>query len=557
MTSARQYAFGRFRLDADARLLFRDGERIQLTPKAVDVLVTLVENRGAPVRRQDLFEKVWSDVAVEDGTLSSHISLLRRTIGEELIETIPKRGYRFTGEIEEVQRSERRTLLAVLPFENLSGSRKYDAFSDGLTEEMIMQLGRLNPARLGVIARTSAMTYKATDKTIEQIGRELGVSYVMEGSARRAGGRVRITAQLIQVSDQTHVWAESYEGSLEDILALQRRVSAEVARQTRIRLLAPEQSPRPVVAAAYEAYLQGRSLWARRTEHELRLAIRCFEEAVQADPEYTPAYAGIADTYLAMMDRGFLAPQEATAKARPFTLKALRLDPLLAEAHVSLGHAAFHEFDWLTAESELARGIELNPSTFVGRHYFSNYLAAMGKHAESIAEAEEAKRLDPVSPVAHCNLSTMLWHAGEMARFFEQARKTVEMFPNDLRAWEEMGRAHEQRGAFDAAIEAFQRANSPASLGRAYALAGRIDDARSTLRRLQESPSFVSACDFAYVHVALGEHDQAFAWLEKAFAERSSHMPFVRVNPRLAPLRGDARFERLVERLAFPDTVEA
>jgi TolB-like protein len=562
MTPGRQYAFGRFRLDAEARLLFRDEERIQLTPKAIDVLVTLVESRGAPVRRQDLFREVWSDAVVEDGTLTSHISLLRRMLGEELIETIPKRGYRFVAEVSELQpnaaRAEERALLAVLPFENLSGGRKHDSFSDGLTEEMITQLGRLNPARLGIIARTSAMTYKATDKTIEQIGRELGVSYVLEGSVRRAGGRVRITAQLIQVSDQTHLWADNFEGSLEDILALQSRVAIEVARQTRIRLLAPEQNPRSVIPAAYEAYLQGRSLWERRSADELRLAIRCFQEAIQADPGYAPAHAGIADTYLAMMDRGHLSPREATAKARPYTLKALRLDPDLAEAHVSLGHAAFHEFDWPTAESELARGIALNPSASIPHHYYSNYLAAMGKHAEAIAQAEEAKRLDPVSPVAHCNLATILWQAGERERFAEQARKTLELFPTYSRAWEEVGRAHEQSGAFDAAIEAFRRAGSLASLGRAYALSGRTDEAADVLRQLHDAAktSFVSASDFALIHVALGDRDEAVAWLEKAWEERSSLLPFLRVNPRFATLRDDARFQRLIERLAFPDTVQ-
>ena len=557
MTPGRQYAFGRFRLDADARLLFRDEERIQLTPKAVDVLVTLVESRGAPVRRQDLFEKVWSDAVVEDGTLSSHISLLRRTLGEQFIETIPKRGYRFAGDIEEVQAGEQRLLLVVLPFENLSGGRKFDPFSDGLTEEMITQLGRLNPARLGVIARTSAMTYKATDKTIEQIGRELGVSYVLEGSVRRAGGRVRITAQLIQVSDQTHVWANNYEGSLEDILALQSRVSTEVARQTRIHLECGGHAAAPVVPAAYEAYLQGRSLWQNRTERELRTAIRCFEEAARADPEYAPPYAGIADTYLAMMDRGFLSPIDATAKARPFILRALRIDPLLAEAHVSLGHAAFHEFDWATAEIELKRGAELNPSGFLAHHYLSNFLVATERYAEAIAEAEEAKRVDPVSPVAACNLATILWQTGERTRFAEQARRTVELYPSYSRAWEEAGRAYEQSGDFDAAIDAFRRANSPASLGHTFALMGRTDDARDVLRLLRESPSFVSAADFAMIHAALGEHDEAFAWLEKAWEERSSVLPFLRVHPRFAPLRRDPRFQRLVERLVFPDTVPA
>lgn len=566
MTSGRLYAFGRFRLDADARLLFRDEQRIQLTPKAIDVLVTLIENRGAPVARDELFHRVWSDAAVEDGTLSSHVSLLRKALGGQFIETIPKRGYRFAGAVEE-RPADSRILLAVLPFENLSGKKKHDPFSDGLTEEMITQLGRLNPARLGVIARTSSMTYKSTDKTIEQIGRELGVSYVMEGSVRRFGGRVRITAQLIQVSDQTHLWAENYEGSFEDILSLQSRVSREVARQTRIRLLAPEQTRlenvRPVVPAAYDAYLQGRYLWHRRTEHDLLTSIRCFEESARSDPDYAPAYAGIADAYLTLMDHGYLPAGEATAQARRLVLKALRLDGSLAEAHVSLGHAAFHDFDWPTAESELVRGIELNPNYSVAHHYYSNYLTAMGRLAEAVDEAEEAKRLDPVSPAEHSNLASILWYAGDYERSIEEAQKTLDVNPDYSRAYEDLGRVYEQIGLFDDAIDAFQKALSMegethgilASLAHVYASAGRRDETMEILRRLEEAArtTFVSAYDFVLIFAALGKTDEAFVWLEKACSERSGALPFLKVNPRFASLRDDPRFEKLLHRLGLQE----
>src|SRR5438874_416227 len=267
MSATAQYEFGRFRLDAGGRILFCDQKRIQLTPKAVDVLLTLLENIGSPVSRHDLLLRVWADTTVEEGTLSSHISLLRKTLGAGFIETIPKRGYRFAGELRVPLETKERHLLVVLPFENLSGKKKNDAFSDGLTEEMITQLGRMNPERLGVIARTSSMTYRSTTKTIEQIGRELGVSHVLEGSVRRARNRVRISAQLIQVSDQTHLWADNYEAQLEEILALQSNVARQVAKQIHNRLL-PSQPVRRVVPEAYQAYLQGRYLWNRRTEKD-------------------------------------------------------------------------------------------------------------------------------------------------------------------------------------------------------------------------------------------------------------------------------------------------
>ena len=389
MPAGRVYEFDRFRLDAGARLLFRDRTRIPLTPKAVDLLLALIAKRGAPVGREELFLEVWPGVVVEDGTLTSHISLLRKTLGDGFIETIPKRGYRFVGAIEaRAPTAEDRLLLAVLPFQNLGGSRKDDSFADGLTEELITQLGRLNAARLGVIARTSSMAYKSTDKTIERIGRELAVSYVLEGSARRAGGRVRIAAQLIQVSDQTHVWAESYEGSLEDILALQSSVARAVAKQIESRLL-PQEPSAKVVPEAYEAYLQGRYLWHRRSGSDLDASIRSFQHAIECDPAYASAYAGLADAYLSLLDHNVMRPREATAKARPLLATALRLDESLAEAHASLAHAAFHELDWPAAEREFVRALQLNPSCATALHYGSNFLVCIKQFDEAISKAEE------------------------------------------------------------------------------------------------------------------------------------------------------------------------
>ena len=565
MTAGRLYEFGRFRLDADGRLLFRGGERILLTPKAVDVLLALVESQGAPVARQDLLTKVWSDTAVEEGTLSSHISLLRKTLGRQFIETIPKRGYRFVGAVEErprerVRDAAGRILLAVLPFENLSAGRKDDSFSDGLTEEMITQLGRLNPGRLGVIARTSSMTYKSTDKTIEQIGRELGVSHVLEGSVRRAGSRVRIAAQLIQVSDQTHVWADSYEAELEDILTLQSRVSRAVADQIQIKLLA-QGSTRQVVPRAYEAYLKARYLWNRRTEKDLQMSIRYFEEAVERDPAYAAPYAGMADAYLTLMDYGFLLPREATAKARAVVAKALQLDESLADAHISLAHASMHEFDWKTAEREFVRGFELNPNYAAAHLYYSNYLTVMGRLEEAVAEAEQTEQLDPVSPAAGSNLGAVLWYSRQYERSIEQCKKVLEMNPEHYRTYEDLGRAYEQTGALDAAIEAFQTAasfeeqahTSLASLAYAYALAGKQSEATEILGQLQQAAktSFVSAHSFALIFVGLGRNDEAFAWFDKAYDERSSTLPFVKVSPRFDSLHGDPRFQKLLERVGL------
>jgi len=559
MTLGRQYEFGRFRLDIEGRLLFEDDKRIQLTPKALDVLVALVESKGTPVPREQLLLKVWSDAVVEEGTLTSHISLLRKALGGQFIETIPKRGYRFVGAVEE-RPAPGRFLLAVLPFENLSGTRKYDSFSDGLTEEMITQLGRLNPTRLGVIARTSSMTYKSTDKTVEQIGRELGVSHVLEGSARRSGNRVRITAQLIQVSDQTHVWAESYDGNLEDIFSLQDTISRQVAKQIHIALLAPESAKR-IVPEAYEAYLKGRFLWNRRTERDLESSIGCFQEAINRDPTFPSAYSGMADAYLSLMDHGFIAPREATARARLLASNAIQRDDRLAEAHVSLGHAAFHDFDWRTAEREFVRGIELNPSYATARFYYANFLIARGQAQQAIAEAEEAIRLDPVSPTAHSNLTAILWHSHRFEEAVKQAQKVLDLNPTYPRAYEDLGRAYEQTGALERAIEAFRKSaslethshSSWASLGHACALAGKNEEALEAVERLQQlgEKVFVSAYSFALIFVGLRRLDDAFAWFDKAYDERSCALPFLKVNPRFSYLHDEARFRKLIERVGL------
>jgi TolB-like protein/Flp pilus assembly protein TadD len=557
MRTKSQYEFGRFRLDAGGHLLFCDEKRIQLTPKAVDVLLALLENRGSPVSRQDLLLKVWSDTVVEEGTLSSHISLLRKTLGAGYIETIPKRGYRFTGDVIAPRDARERHLIVVLPFENLSGTRKSDAFGDGLTEEMITQLGRMNPEGLGVIARTSSMTYKSTKKTIEQIGRELSVSHVLEGSFRRDGDRVRISAQLIQVSDQTHLWADNYEGRLEDILALQSNVASEVATQIRIRLVPLPQSGRRLVPAAYEAYLQGRYLWHRRSERDLHASVRCFEAAIENDPAYAPAYAGLADVYLSLMDNGLIPPRDATSKACPLALKALTLDENLAEAHVSLGHAAMHDFDWQSANKELGRALELNPNSFTAHYYYSNYLTMNGAADQALREAEEARRLDPVSSAANVNISAILWHSGRYEESVARAKTALEINPDNDRAFEDLGRAYEQLGRYNEAIAAFRKAlGAPriqASIAHTYALAGNRDATLKILRRLEKEAkrSFVSAYEFALIFLGLGRKEELFAALDKAFDERSSALPFIKVNPRFAGVRSDRRFQKLLQRLGL------
>jgi len=570
----RFYEFGRFRLDPDGCVLFRGQQAIPLSPKAASTLLLLVENAGQVVGKGEILMRVWPGTFVGDGSLTRTVSDLRKALTggadeHQYIATISKRGYRFVAPVREspdlsASSSTGKVMLVVLPFENLSGKKSQEYLSDGLTEEMITQLGRLNPARLGVIARTSAMHYKGCDKTVRQIGSELSVAYVLEGSVRRAGVRVRVTAQLIQVADQTHLWCESYDRDLGDILNLQRDVARAIAHQINIKLVHQEGEPRAVSstmvsAEAYESYLKGRYLWSKRTLEALRNSIRCFEKSIQIDPAYAAAYAGLADSCLTLQDQGYLLTLQATAEAKRAASQALRLDETLAEPHISLAHAHFHEFDWRAAEKEFQRGIELNPNYAIAHFYYANYLLVMEQFEEAIAEARHAEALDPVSLAAGTNTATALYFAGRYDESIQHSLQVLETDPKFVGAYEDLGRAYLEKGLIDDSIVAFQKAvegsgrgpHYVASLAHAYAVAGHEKKARTLLRELRQSgkKTYVSPYAFALVEAGLGHKDEAFAWLETAYEQRSSALPFIKINPRVAPLRSDPRFQSLLSRL--------
>jgi TolB-like protein/Tfp pilus assembly protein PilF len=569
----RFYEFGRFRLDPTGRVLYRGDRAVLLPPKAADTLLFLVQNAGNVVEKQDLLRNVWQDAFVEEGSLTRTISILRKSLddgphGKEFISTIPKRGYRFAARVEGLSSRPApplasKIMLAVLPFENLSGQKSQEYFSDGLTEEMITQLGRMNPEHLGVIARTSAMLYKNATKTAHQIGQELHVSHILEGSVRRASGRVRIAAQLIQVSDQTHLWAESYERGVSDILTLQSDVAQAIARQIQIRLM-PQARERlassgSISPEAFEACLKGRYLWNQRTPQALQKSIRYFEKAIQIDPDCAAAYAGMADSYLTLQDDGLLPTLKATAEAKRAAGEALRRDEMLAEPHISLAHAYFHEFNWPAAEREFKRGLELNPNYATGHFYFANYLLVRGQFQNALAEARHAKALDPVSLTAGSNTAMALYYGGQHDQAIAQCLQVLETDPTFARSYEDLGRAYWEKGMRREAIRAFKRAVTysgrgslyMAELAHAYAMSGRLEDAVTLLKELTElaRKRYVSPYAFALVYTGMGNKDQAFAWLEKAYEERASALPFLKTNPTLATLRSDSRFQALVRRM--------
>jgi len=572
----RFYRFGRFRLDPTGRVLFRGDRAIPLPPKAADTLLLLVQNAGNVVEKQNLLKHVWQDAFVEEGSLTRTISILRRALedaahGQQFITTIAKRGYCFAARVMEspgqpARVASERLMIVVLPFENLSGGEKHDYFSEGLTEEMITRLARVNPERLGVIARTSAMQYKSTDKTVRQIGRELGVSHVLEGSVRRGGNRVRIAVQLIQVSDESHLWAESYERNLGDLLTLQFRVAEAVAKEIQIKLARQGRqrlvNMGTVHPQAYEAYLKGRYLLNRRTLEALQKSVHYFKKAIEHDPHYAVAFAGLADSYLTHHDMGHLPPREATTKAKAAAGKALRMDETLAEAHTSLGHAYFHEFNWMAADRDFKRAIQLNPNYANAHFYYANYLISMGQRNEAIAEARWAQMLDPVSLPAGTNLAAILFFAGHYTEAVEQSLRVLEIDSSFSRAYEDLGRAYEQQGMYPQAIAALKRAvecsgrssRDLASLAHALAIAGKRSDAFKLLHELKQlaKTSYVSPYSFALVFTGLRNKSEAIAWLEKAYKGLDGALPFIKENPRLAPLHSDSHFRDLVRRMNFP-----
>ena len=571
----RFYEFGRFRLDPTGRVLFRGNRPVLLPPKAADTLLFLVQNAGNVVEKKDLLKHVWQDAFVEEGSLTRTISILRKALepgsgGLEFVSTIPKRGYRFAARVEGFSSPPApllpsRIMLAVLPFENMSSQKSQEYFSDGLTEEMITQLGRMNPERLGVIARTSAMHYKNTTKSILQVGRELKVTHILEGSVRRASGRARIAAQLIQVSDQSHLWAESYERDVGDILALQSDVAQAIARQIQIKLI-PQERERlaasgSVLPEAYEAYLKGRYLWNQRTPDALQKSIKYFEKAIQIDPAYAAAYAGMADSYLTLQDDGHLPTLKATAEAKRAARKALHLDPMLAEPHISLAHAHFHEFIWPAAEREFKCGLELNPNYATAHFYYANYLLVMEQFQDALVEARRAQALDPVSLSSGSNTAMALYYGRHYDQAIEQSLQVLETDPKFARSYEDLGRSYSEKGLWPEAISAFKKAVACsahhsgyiASLAHACAMAGRRKEALNLLKQLGRlaRKRYVSPFAFALVYAGTGNTDQAFDWLDQAYHERSGALPFVKINPRLATLRSDRRFHHLLQRLGL------
>jgi TolB-like protein/DNA-binding winged helix-turn-helix (wHTH) protein/Tfp pilus assembly protein PilF len=454
--------------------------------------------------------------------------------------------------------------LAVLPLEDLSGDPSQEYFSDGMTDELIAELGQISELR--VISRTSVMTYKGAHKPLPQIARELNVDAVVEGTVLRSERSVRITAQLILAANDRHLWAESYEVGLRDIFSVQKQVARSIAEQVRIKLNPTEQTQlnraKAVDAEAHEAYLKGRYFWNKRTPGSLKQAIDYFIQATEKSPDYAQAYAGLADAYALAGDwqYGVLPPKEAYPKAKAAAVKAIDLDNTLGEAHISLAWClGGFDWDWEAAGREFARGIELSPGYATGHHWYGWYLATVGRHAEAISELEKARSLDPLALIIGADLAEELLIAHRYDEAAKQARATMNMDPFFALAHYVMGELLAQRHMYNEAIAELQKAVelSPgstafaANLANAYAASGKREEAEKILNDLKNRSraGFSNAPEIALVYVGLDDKDQAMAWLERAYEERFN--PGVLMRPCFDPLHSDPRFQGLLQRIGL------
>jgi TolB-like protein/DNA-binding winged helix-turn-helix (wHTH) protein/Flp pilus assembly protein TadD len=455
--------------------------------------------------------------------------------------------------------------LAVLPLENLSNDASQDYFADGMTDELITHLGQISAIR--VISRTSAMTYKNAHKPLTEIARELNVDAVVEGSVLHSGERVRIVAQLIEVSADKQIWAESYEGDFRDTLALQSRVARSIAQQIRATLNRQEQlalaKSKAVNPDAYEAYLKGRYFWNKRTGDGLRTAIAYFNHAIEVDPAYAEAYSGLADSYALSGDweYGVLSPQDAFREAKVAATKALALDDSLGEAHTSLAFALdLYGWDWDAAETEYKLAIKLSPGYATAHLWYAWHLILMGRSSEGLIELRKAESLDPLSLIISADMADALTIGHLFDEAVQQSNKTLRMDPNFAIGHYELGQAFEQKHMYDEAVAEFQKAieisgHSSAfdsNLANVFAVSGRKEEAIKIAKDLEaqhdQNPS--AEANIALIYVGLGDQDQAMIWLNKAYEARFN--PSILLRPAFDPLRSDARFPELLHRIGLP-----
>jgi TolB-like protein len=576
--------FGNFEVDLAAGQLHKRGVRIGLREKSFQVLALLLERPGEVVTREQLQHRLWpADVFVDvENNLNTAVARLREALGDSaehprFIETLPKHGYRFIAPVSERPLSDKRmsappARLAVLPFLNLSGDPAQEYFSDAMTDEIITELAGLAPQALSVIARTTAMRYKGSHKDVARVAHELGVEYVVEGSVRRTEDQIGLNVQLVRGSNQMHLFARRYQAELRDIFKIQSSVARDIAAhidnvhiveaiRTAQFVDASQRRPPTHNVGAYDEYLQGRSHLGRVTPEAFAKARQHFEEAISRDAGFALAYDGLAEVYWYLAYFGFMSPRDAFSTGVLYAIRALEIDNSLGETHALLG--LYHKqlaYDWPVVKSEMARALELSPtSPIVRERYAFNVLMPHGHHAEAVAELELALGWDPLSISARSHLGAvlLLWRRYDEA--MEQARRLLELEPRAYWGHALTGSCFRDQGIFDRAIHAYRTAvelSGGASsmlgwFGLSLALAGEAAEARMVLERLREraTHAYVPPTSFAWIHLGLRETDSAFEWLDRAVEGRDQFIMPIKSYWFFDPIRSDPRFAALLRKM--------
>ena len=567
--------FGKFVLDLRRYELTCSGQAIHLERIPMDLLILLIRENGRLIGRDEIIEQLWGTGLNfdTDNSINTAIRKIRQALGDDpgkpqYIETVPGKGYRFKGTplaFSGRKSEQARIMLAVLPFENLSGDPAQEYFSDGLSEETIMRLGQMSPHRMGVIARTSSMAYKQTHKSIMQIGQELGVDYVLEGSVRRDGDRVRVTTQLIRVQDQIHLWAETYDRKLPGILDIHGEIGTAIADQVKLKLIAEErhQLTRNVArnAEAHDQYLRGRYHYARFNLFDAQKAVAYFQKAIELDPSFGVAHCGLADALMVFTLSGDVATKEVSATAKSAIARALRLDPESAEGHTSDSFLKFWlDWDFKGAELAARRAIRLNENYSMAHVYLAHVFSNTGRYDEALATIQQAMVLDPLSLFVGAMRGQFLYHAGKDAESVEQFNTTLGMEPRfwigqicAAKVYERLGMYSEALAACDLAGQ-FSGGNSEALsiAGYVHAVAGDRAKADGYIQQMMERKQkrYVPPYNVALVFAGLGEHETALQWLRQALEERDVHMPFL-LDHKWDGMRGDERFQEIAARAGF------
>ena len=575
----RSLVFGSFRLDLAEQQLSLEGEPVALTPKAYETLVALVERAGRVVGKTELLELVWPGTFVEEATLTQNIYTLRKALGggtgtgEPLIETVPRRGYRFTAEVRveealpEAGAEERLGSLAVLPFRTLGDRDTDELLVLGMADALITRLSGL---RQLAVRPTSAITrYVGGAAEPLGAGRALEVDGVLEGTVQRAGDRLRVTIQLVRVRDGACLYGETLDTIYDDIFTVQDTISRRIVETLKLRLTRREEErltrSATVDPESYESYIRGRFHWNKRTRENLEKAISWFQRAVALDGTSALAFAGLADSYVLLPLYGDTPPTEVFPRAREAASRAIGLDGDLAEAHTSLAYTRFvHDWEWQEAEESFRRALALNGNYATGHHWYGFMLAALGRHEEALEHAEQALRLDPLSLVIGADLGFVLYFSRRFEEAVERFRQTLELDPafayghfGSAMALVALGKTEEAvEEAAQATRFAGRRSAMVAALGFALARAGRSKEARDLLEEIQragsQAPQPVQASRAALVLAGLGDDEATLDELEKACEQRSRFSVFMGVWPVFDDLRRRRRFQRLLDRVGLP-----